>query len=288
MEIQTIKKDNLDAICAICLDPSVDKKTRNLMDEGMEKRIKWIKKMIPKGLEILVAFEKPRKEKIHYKWVGNIHHSELAVQGRVPMGLIEFMPIEYALEPVEGKDSLFINCMWILPPFWNKGVGRALLESFIEKAKEFGSATVIAYEGDKWFGTSISYMASRFFTKFDFQEFDRDGTRVLLYLDLGASTPPKFIFPKIKNFDTISKKTTLDLFFNNQCPWVRYMINTVKKGLKKYNQINCNIVDANELDIIKENGISRGIRLNNKIIFNRMASWAEIQVVIDNFIKERQ
>lgn len=285
MEIQTIKEDNLDTVCSVCLDPSVDKKTRNLMEDGMEERIRWIKKRIPKGLEILVAFEEPREEYIDYKWVGKMLHSDLAFRGKVAMGLIEFLPIEYALEPVEGKKSLFIDCMWILPPFWNKGIGKALLESFIEKAKDVGGASVIAYEGDKWFGTSINYMASKFFKKFGFQEVDRDGSRILLYLDLGASDCPKFIFPKIKNFNK-NKKINLDLFFNNQCPWARYMINTVKKGLKKYDTINCNIIDANELDFIKENGISRGIRLNNKIIFNRMASWEEIKAVIDKFFKE--
>ncbi|MFW9827592.1 MAG: GNAT family N-acetyltransferase [Candidatus Thorarchaeota archaeon] len=287
MEIQTITEDNLDIIRTVCLDPSVDKKTRNLMENGMEERVKWIKKMIPKGLELLVAFEKPREEYIDYKWVGKILHSDLAVNDRVPMGLIEFLPIECALEPITGKNSLFINCMWILPPFWNQGVGKILLESFIEKAKELGSGSVISYEGDKWFGTSISYMASAFFNKFGFQEVDRDGSRVLLYLDLGSSDPPKFTFPKIKSFNK-NRNINLDIFFNNQCPWARYMINTVKKGLTKYNIINCNVVDANQLDIIKENGISRGIRLNNKIIFNRMASWAEVQAAIDKFLKNSQ
>ena len=65
MEIQTITEERLDLICAICLDPSVDKETRDLMEKSMDERICWIKEMMPKGLEILVAFEKPRTELIH-------------------------------------------------------------------------------------------------------------------------------------------------------------------------------------------------------------------------------
>ena len=83
MEIEPISENNLDVLRGICLDPSVDKKTRILMENGMEERITWVKQMIPKGLGILLAHEKPRNEKIHYKWVGNILHSDLAIQGRV-------------------------------------------------------------------------------------------------------------------------------------------------------------------------------------------------------------
>ena len=66
MEIKAVNDKELDIICKICLDPSVDKEARELMENGMENRINWIKKMIPKGLEILLALEEPRKEKIHY------------------------------------------------------------------------------------------------------------------------------------------------------------------------------------------------------------------------------
>jgi GNAT superfamily N-acetyltransferase len=271
----------------VCLDPSVDKEARNLMEDGMENRIRWIKKMIPKGLEIIVAFDNPRQEKIHYKWFGKMLHSDLAVNDQVPMGLLEFIPIKDAPEPVQGKRSLFINCMWILPPFWNIGIGKALLESFIEKAKQVGSASLIAYEGDKWFGTSISYMPSSYFKRYGFQEVDRDGSRLLLYLDLGASNPPKFLSQRSINLNKF-KKINLDLFFNSQCPWARYMINTVRGGIKKYNNININYVNTDNNEIIKNFGISRGVYLNGKPIFKRMASWEEIQSELEKVIKERQ
>ncbi|MFX1390466.1 MAG: GNAT family N-acetyltransferase [Promethearchaeota archaeon] len=286
MEIKTVTEDNLDFICAVCLDPSVDKETRLLMENAMEDRIKWIKEMIPKGLEILVAFDKPREEKIHYKWVGKMLHSDLAIQGKVPMGLLEYIPIEYALESVEGRQSLFINCMWILPPFWNKGIGKALLKTFIQKAKQYGGASVISYDGDKWFGTSINYMPSSFFRKFGFKDIEKDGTRILQHLNLGASINPNLMLPKYNAFKE-SEKLQLTVFFNNQCPWARYMINTVKKGLKKYKKINLNCINNNNLEVIKKTGVSRGIYLNNKLIINRMASWEEIKADIDKYVKKQ-
>jgi len=65
-------------------------------------------------------------------------------------------------------------------------VAKCLIESFLCKAKEYGGASVLTYEGDKWFGTSLDYMPASFFKKFGFKEADRDESRVLLFLDLDA------------------------------------------------------------------------------------------------------
>ncbi len=284
MEIQTVTEEKLDLICEICLDLSVDKETRLLMGNGMDNRISWIKKMIPQGLEILVALEKPRKEIIHYKWVGKMLHSDLAVQGQVPMGLLEFIPIENALEPITGKNMLLINCMWILPPFWHSGVGTALVESFIEKATQIGGAVVIAYDGDNWFDTSIKYMPSSFFKKFGFKEVDRDGCRILFFLDFGSSNPPKFIFPKLKSIPK-TKELNLDIFFNSQCPWSKYMVNIVRNGLEKYPNIKTNYVNTDDNKLVKKLGISRGISLDGKPIIKRMASIDEIKKEIKKYQK---
>ena len=280
MKIQSINNKNLDYINHICLDPSVDKQTRALMEDGMEDRLNWIKNMFEKKLEILIALEEPKKETIHYKWVGKMLHSELAVHNNVPMGLIEYMPIESTLEPVEGKDSLFIHCMWILPPFWNYGVGGALINKFINKAKKLGGAAVIAYDGDKWFGTSIRYMPSSFFQKYRFKEVDRDGTRVLLYLDLGANLPPRFIQPVTEQYSE-KDKISLEVFFNSQCPWSKFMINSIKKEIVSYPRIITNFINTKDRAIIKKYGISRGIRINGRPTINRMATWDEIKKELD-------
>jgi len=285
LNIQVIGKKNLDFISYVCLDPSVDKETRTLMENGMSNRIKWIKKMMSKGLEILVALEKPRKDVIHYKWVGKMLHSDLAVENQVPMGLLEYIPIEQALEPVKGKNSLFINCIWILPPFWNTGVARSLMKTFIQRAKQTGGASVIAYDEDRWFGTSIKYLPSTFFKKFGFKEVDKDESRILMFLDLDSNTHPEFIKPKA----TSSIETdiiTLDIFFNSQCPWSKYMINTIKKGMKKYPKVEINIINTDDRNIIEQMGISRGIRINGKPVIKRMVSWEEVETQINKIQNE--
>ncbi|MFQ6125315.1 MAG: GNAT family N-acetyltransferase [Candidatus Heimdallarchaeota archaeon] len=217
MRIQKVTEEELDYVSAICLDPSIGKKNRHTMQKGMTARIRWIKQMLPKGLEIFIALEKPKLEKIKYKWAGEILHADLAVHGWVPKGLLESVPIEYALEPVTGKKCLFIHCIWILPPFWHTGVAKKLVEAFLQNAQQVGGASVLAYEGDKWFDTSIKYMPASFFERFGFEEVARDRSRVLLFLDLGIKEPPKLLSPKTKRYYE-KDKITIDVLFNSQCP----------------------------------------------------------------------
>ena len=136
MKIEQINEENLDFIQAICLDPSIGTKLQNRMQNAMKKRINWIMRMIEKGLLIYVALEKPRDEIIHYKWYGKINHSDLAVNDWVPMGLIEAIPIEHALAPVNGEDILHIHCIWVLPVFWNSRVTSELMLKLLLKAKK--------------------------------------------------------------------------------------------------------------------------------------------------------
>jgi len=280
VKIEKITEDGLDFVSAICLDPSIGPKKREAMQDAMADRTQWIRKMMQNGLEIFVALEKPRREGIHYKWAGDMFHSDLAVHGQVPKGLLELVPIESAPEPVKGENSLFIDCIWVLPPFWHTGVAKCLMESFIHRAKQFGGASVLAYEGDKWFGTSLKYMPSGFFERFGFKEVAKDGSRVLLFLDLGAGKPPTLIHPKTKPFNE-KNKITIDALCNSQCPWSRWMIDQTKRNVKKYPRVNVNVVNSDDRKIIEEFGISRGICINGKPVIKRMASWKEIRTEIE-------
>jgi GNAT superfamily N-acetyltransferase len=247
----------------------------------MSDRLIWIKEMMDIGLEIFVALEEPKNEEIHYKWVGKMLHSDLAIRGQVPMGLLECVPIEHALEPIKGEKSLFINCMWILPPFWGRAVGRALIEFLINRAKEIGGISTIAYDGDKWCGTSINYMPLSFFKKFGFREIERDGSRVLLHIDLGAKITPKLIYP---NFEALEneKESQLVAFYNCQCPWSKLMIDELNKNTEKDLDIKPKVLETNKRELILKYGISRGLVIDGKPVIKRIALWKEMQKEISN------
>ncbi|MFB0567227.1 MAG: GNAT family N-acetyltransferase [Candidatus Bathyarchaeia archaeon] len=282
MEFRKITADELDYISAICLDPSVSPKQREAMKNHMEKRLRWLEKMMPQGLGIIVALENPKSETLHYPWVGNIRHADLAVKGKVPKGLIEYLPVETALEPVKGENSLFINCIWILPPFWKTGVAKGLMQQFVEEARKWGGATVLAHESDKWFGTSIKYMPSSFFMKFGFKEVSRDETRVLLHLDLGAHKSPMLIPPR-KRVAGEKGKILMDVFCNRQCPWCGWMVDKIRRNMRKYSDVTLNVINTDSRDVIEQFGMSRGVFINGEPSIKRMASWKEIKSALNNF-----
>ena len=78
MKIQKATGEELAYVKAICLDPSIGSRSRKAMQGAMTNRICWIRKMMEKGLEILVALERPRNEKINYKWAGDMRARDVA------------------------------------------------------------------------------------------------------------------------------------------------------------------------------------------------------------------
>ncbi len=282
MEFRKITVDELDFVPAVCLDPSVGRKGREAMRGHMENRLRWLRKMMSQGLKIIVALEDPKPEVLHYPWAGNIRHADLAVKGKVPKGLIEYLPVENALEPVKGENSLFINCMWILPPFWKTGVAKGLMQRFIEEARKWGGATVLAYEGDKWFGTTIKYMPSSFFKKFGFEEVSRDETRVLLHLDLGARKSPMLVPPK-KRVTGEKDKIVMDVFCNSQCPWCGWMVDKIRRNILKHSDVTLNVINTDRRDVIEQFGMARGVFINGEPFIKRMASWREIKSALNKF-----
>lgn len=280
MQILEVSAEELDYVARLCLDPFMVPRWRDMMQPAMVVREKWLKTMMQDGLRVLVALEKS-EDVLSSFGARNRKIRELIIRGKIPKGLIEYAPIEFAPEPITGENSLFINCIWVLPKFWNAGVARSLLERFIEDAKAYGSASVLTYEGDKWFGY-FPYMPVNFFTKFGFREVDRDGSRVLLHLNFGGEEQPRLIYPKTRKVRK-SDKIIVDVLFNSQCPWSWWMANKVKCGMKKYRAV-VNAINTDDRRVIDEFGLSRGICINGKPVLKRMASWKEIDFAVKQVI----
>lgn len=255
LEFRKVTTNELPYVSYLCLW-GVSKEQKEAMKEHMKKRLKWIEEMFQKGLEIIVALG-PRKSK---------------------KGLIEYLPVEMAPEPVKGKSSLFINCIWVLPRFKKTGIGKGLLRHFLDDARKVGGASVLSYEGDKWFGY-FDYMPTNFFKRFGFKEVSRDETRVLLHLDLGAHIIPELLTPKIQRIKKKSK-TVVDVFCNSQCPWCGWMEDEINKNVKGYD-IMLRRINTDNRETIEEFGVSRGISINGKPAIKRMAAWKEIESALD-------
>ena len=258
MEFRKITVDELPYVSYLCLW-GINRQQKEAMKEHMEKRLRWIEEMMPNGLEIIVALG-PRKSK---------------------KGLIEYLPIEIAPEPVKGGNSLFINCIWVLSRHSKAGIGKGLMQHFLKEARKVGGATVLAYEGDKWFGY-FDYMPVSFFKKFGFKEVSREGTRVLLHLDMGAHKLPMLVSPK-KRVAGEKGKIVMDVFCNRQCPWCGWMVDRIRRNIRKYSDVTLNVINTDRRDVIEQFGVSRGVFINGEPVIKRMASWKEIKSALNNF-----
>jgi len=136
---------------------------------------------------------------------------------------------------------------------------------------------VLAYEGDKWFGF-FPYMPAGFFKRFGFREVDRDRSRVLLHLNLGRDEKPTLIESKTKRIEK-SDKIVLNVFFNSQYPWSGWMVDKIKRNMKRYNAV-VNAINTDNRKIIEEYGLSRGVCINGVPAMKRMASWKEIESIV--------
>lgn len=258
MEFRKITADELPYVSYLCLW-GIRRKQKEAMKEHMDKRLKWIEKMMSKGLEIIVALG-PRKSK---------------------KGLIEYLPIETAPEPVKGENSLLINCIWVLSRFSKAGIGKGLMQHFLDDARKVGGASVLAYEDDKWFGY-FDYMPASFFKQFGFKEVSRDETRVLLHLDLGAHMSPRLLTPKRRRIEK-KGKTVVDVFCSSQCPWCGWMADEISRNVKD-SDITVKLINTDSREAIEEFGIARGVSINGVPVIKRMAAWKEIESALDRVI----
>jgi GNAT superfamily N-acetyltransferase len=280
MQIREVSPEELDFVARLCLDPFMVPTWREAMQPAMVVREEWLKTMMREGLKVLVALEKS-EDVLSFFSARNRKIRELIIRDKIPKGLIEYAPIEFAPEPVTGENSLFINCVWVLPKFWNADIAKSLLNGFIEDAKAYGGASVLTYESDKWFGY-FPYMPTSFFRKFGFREVDRDGTRVLLHLKLGTDEEPRLLEPRIRVIGK-SDRIIVDVLFNSQCPWSWWMADKVKRGMKKYGAV-VNAVNTDDRRMIEKYGLSRGVCINGKPVLKRMVSWKEIDLALKQFI----
>jgi GNAT superfamily N-acetyltransferase len=69
----------------------------------------------------------------------------VAYEGTLPVGHLEYIPIEHAPKPVTGANLTFIDCMFVEPKQRWHGVGSELLRACEEKNHDRPRPPVIAY-----------------------------------------------------------------------------------------------------------------------------------------------
>ena len=107
---------------------------------------------------------------------------------------------------------------------------------------------------------------------------------MLLHLDMGAHKLPMLVPPK-KRVIGEKGKTTLDVFYNRQCPWCGWMADEIKRNIREYSDVTLNVINTDRRDVIEQFGVARGVFINGEPVIKRMASWKEIKAALDRFTK---
>ncbi|MDI7246963.1 MAG: GNAT family N-acetyltransferase [Bacillota bacterium] len=265
VRIEEWSVENPQLIEGLCLHPSDPRKMLEVMAPHMEARKRWLQGMAGKGLRVAVATGADGEKQ----------------------GLVEYVPIEWAAEPVAGSGSLFINCLWVLPRYWGTGVGRALLEYAVAQASTNGIA-VLGYERDRWFGY-FRYMPVEFFRRFGFTEVDRDGSRVLLYLEPAAerrrSPLPSLMCPGAREgVKGEGGRHVVEILYSSQCPWSGWMIDGAMRGLRRLGVEVC-LVNTDERTTAAAYGLTRGVCVDGRPLVHRLASGREVVRAVQGYLQ---
>jgi GNAT superfamily N-acetyltransferase len=91
---------------------------KNIKTEGLKRKIEWMEGIIPKGLRIKTLYSEEH---------GN-------------QGMIEYLPSEHSMRPVEADGYMFIHCLFVgfKKEYKGKGHGSMMINECIKDAKSEG------------------------------------------------------------------------------------------------------------------------------------------------------
>jgi len=256
-----------DDVAAFCAGRGKDAKTREIK----RRRRHWLQEMAPRGLKVILAIE-PRPPRFIDFGDERVSRDELTLlaDGLV-VGLLEYVPIEETLYPVEGKGYLFVDCLWVMRPYVGRGVGRALMDGVIRQARgsDSGIATV-AWRGadpaDDW-----PYMPAAFFSSFGFETVDEEGARGLMAVSYGARGKPALVTPRPFEYDGVT------FLCHPSCPASLWAAETVRDIAGRVEAGKVQIVEVEGREGSRRYGALFGVCVGGRVAVNRLAFASDVE-----------
>lgn len=224
-EYINLNLDNIDKehICCAIGDPK--------HQSGVDKKKEWIKSKLADGH----VFRK------------------LNARGKT---FIEYEPIETAWVPINGKNYIYIYCLWVAGSFKGKGIGKELLEYAIDDAKNKGMSgicTLVSTKKKPFIGDK------KFFEHFGFKVIDSINEYELMALQYDDKETPKFS-DTARKMEIDNKNFTI--YYSNECPYVEYEVKELSDYAKDKG-INLNFIKIDSLEKAK----------NAPCVFNNWANF---------------
>ena len=216
--------------------------SRKEIDTSAQRRIYWLRAMEKKGSQVMVASIADER-----------------------VGFLHIMPIEICPWGPNGKDLMVIPCLCVLEKTKHKGVGRALINSAVEEARQQGYKGIITlgyYLDCCWF------MPAPFFEKCGFSVLKRSSKTSILgkFFDAPVNLP-QFLKPNYR-FKSVLDKVVIDLFWNTFCPTSDIEAKRVREVASEFGEsVIVNEYCADDRLTLSIYQIPRGIFVNGKEIW---------------------
>jgi len=261
-----------DEVAAFCAGRGRDAKTREIK----RRRRYWLEEMAPRGLTVLLALD-PKPPRFLEFDGERVNSDELTLfADGLAVGLLEYVPIEETLYPVEGRGSLFVDCLWVIPPYRRRGAGRALTTGVIReaRARNTGVAT-IAWRGEAP-SESWSLVPAAFFRAFGFDAVDEDGDRVLMAIAYGATEKPSFLKAERNEGEGV------EFLCHPSCPASLWAAEEVLLEAAKAGRGGAvRTVEAEGRDGVRRYGALLGVRVDGRVVVNRLAFPGDVARVLE-------
>jgi hypothetical protein len=194
--------------------------TKNPKHEGFRRKAEWLKKRLTEGMRYKVLYSEEK--------------------GAV--GLIEYIPGEYAWRGVEAEGYMVIHCLCnFYKPYREKGTASDMIDACINDAKkEKKHGVAVVTRNGAWM------VGKKLFVKMGFEVVDKaEPDFELLVKKFNKEAPD----PKFKgNWDKILAKYNKDLtiLWSDQCPYIAKSISEIRETIKERYGIKANIIEMKD------------------------------------------
>lgn len=247
-----------DEVSAFCAGRGKDARTREIK----RRRRHWLQEMAPRGLAVLLAVDARPPRALDFGGE-RISSDELTLlSDGLVVGLLEYVPVEETLYPVTGEGYLFVDCLWVIPPYVGQGVGKSLVQGVVRvaRARRLGVA-VVAWRGaepsDDW-----SYMPASFFRAFGFDVVDENGDRVLMTVNYGGAPAPRLAEPAEE------ATSGIEYLCHPSCPASLWAAGDVAE--------EASVVEVDGAEAARRYGALFGVRVDGRVVVNRLAFASDV------------